>query len=945
MILTRIQIENYKNYQGSHDIDVPAHATIGVIGENGAGKTTLFEAIEWCLYSPRAISPSDVRPRGFTGHTTVTVFLESIDGTRQYIVERVLRRAPSATIYRVDPGGEIVPIVQGTRQVSDYVATRLIGLSHVAFTATFFTRQKELHLFGDHAPGKRREEVGRLLGLETIRTAQLSIISDRSKAASEARAMLAQYERECEGRDFAAEVAIATATIGERTTQLETAAAAISVTEAERTRAEDVLAKAQERREADARLAQDIGQHDQARENNEQRLERLVSEINRLEERGRERARLVPVAVRLATLQAQVAEQESVRVRFERRNELDRVLREGAQRHQQFNGTVRDLVNRIQLSEPVEGWGWTGDDTTKSVMGVTRLLRIVDALDPTDAERQERNLSAAHQAAMAHTESTTTLEHYREARARLEQDEAELLSNGEPGDRIPLLEREREQMLHERTTLHANRTTLESDRDRTRIILGNLQNQDFDDNCPTCGRPFSAGDSMVVAEALRERVDEMTRQISQCERDANAIDVKLAGLEVRRQEIFKEMEALNTLRRRIQKSENVIDNQQEAVEKSRSELTAALTAAGIESPPQPDQVARAEARSRELRSLRSSRATLASSLDMFHTLETQREKATNEHAALADIEFDPDAFRRMVSELQEADRAQVSIGHIENELARMPQLADERKQVDARLAELRIALEGLHRQRAALGFKATELTESQAALQSARESERSALQRFHQSQGALRDAEHQRDAVIREQQRLERLASTADARQSEADRLDFMSREFTEFERYAAGRKRPVLADYTSQLVRAITDGKYDRVDFDQDFGIIVFDGDDSESAYSVDTFSGGERDAITLAARIALSQMIGRQAVNPPGFLVLDEVFGSLDADRRAHLLDLLGAISGTFEDLRQVFIISHVDDVRTSPVLDELWRVESTADGSSSVNSLGPGAEIDSL
>ncbi|MBA2470404.1 MAG: AAA family ATPase, partial [Chloroflexia bacterium] len=47
MILTRIQIENYKQYGGNHDIEVPAQATIGVIGENGAGKTTLFEAIEW----------------------------------------------------------------------------------------------------------------------------------------------------------------------------------------------------------------------------------------------------------------------------------------------------------------------------------------------------------------------------------------------------------------------------------------------------------------------------------------------------------------------------------------------------------------------------------------------------------------------------------------------------------------------------------------------------------------------------------------------------------------------------------------------------------------------------------------------------------------------------------------------------------------------------------
>ena len=40
MILTRIQIENYKQYTGAHEIEIPAQATVGVIGENGSGKTT-----------------------------------------------------------------------------------------------------------------------------------------------------------------------------------------------------------------------------------------------------------------------------------------------------------------------------------------------------------------------------------------------------------------------------------------------------------------------------------------------------------------------------------------------------------------------------------------------------------------------------------------------------------------------------------------------------------------------------------------------------------------------------------------------------------------------------------------------------------------------------------------------------------------------------------------
>ena len=44
-----------------------------------------------------------------------------------------------------------------------------------------------------------------------------------------------------------------------------------------------------------------------------------------------------------------------------------------------------------------------------------------------------------------------------------------------------------------------------------------------------------------------------------------------------------------------------------------------------------------------------------------------------------------------------------------------------------------------------------------------------------------------------------------------------------------------------------MTDGKYDRVTFDEDYGIEVFDNTDEK--FPLETFSGGERDAIALAA------------------------------------------------------------------------------------------------
>ena len=194
---------------------------------------------------------------------------------------------------------------------------------------------------------------------------------------------------------------------------------------------------------------------------------------------------------------------------------------------------------------------------------------------------------------------------------------------------------------------------------------------------------------------------------------------------------------------------------------------------------------------------------------------------------------------------------------------------------------------------------------------------------------AARDVEYRLKTLERDEQQVKDIAAQAEAKRREVQELDLMYREFAEFDKYVAQKLTPQLSEITSDIVSAMTDGKYDRVTFDEDYGIEVFDSTDEK--FPLETFSGGERDAIALAARLALSRMIGSQAANPPGFLVLDEVFGSLDAERRERVLTLLGQHSHEF--FRQMFVISHVDDVQQSPVFDTIWQVVQAEDGSSDV------------
>ncbi|MDP9347793.1 MAG: AAA family ATPase, partial [Gemmatimonadota bacterium] len=215
MILAGLEIDNYKQFHGMHRFEPPPQGIVGVIGANGAGKTTLFEAIEWCLYNPREIVNDEVPPRGGVGATRVKVTLEDPrDGVR-YVVERGLKKSSAtAEVYREDQPE--APIVQGSRQTAEYVASRLIGLGHRAFVSTFFTRQKELTFFGNMKETERRREVGRLLGLETIREAQQAIGEERSQARAGAQSLRLQHAEATEGRDFAAEAEAAEREVTER---------------------------------------------------------------------------------------------------------------------------------------------------------------------------------------------------------------------------------------------------------------------------------------------------------------------------------------------------------------------------------------------------------------------------------------------------------------------------------------------------------------------------------------------------------------------------------------------------------------------------------------------------------------------------------------------------------------------------------------------------------
>ena len=66
-------------------------------------------------------------------------------------------------------------------------------------------------------------------------------------------------------------------------------------------------------------------------------------------------------------------------------------------------------------------------------------------------------------------------------------------------------------------------------------------------------------------------------------------------------------------------------------------------------------------------------------------------------------------------------------------------------------------------------------------------------------------------------------------------------------------RARPMLEAEASALVRELTDNRYERMEFDENYRVRLLDRFDD--SYAIDRFSGGEADVASLSARVALSK------------------------------------------------------------------------------------------
>jgi exonuclease SbcC len=138
-------------------------------------------------------------------------------------------------------------------------------------------------------------------------------------------------------------------------------------------------------------------------------------------------------------------------------------------------------------------------------------------------------------------------------------------------------------------------------------------------------------------------------------------------------------------------------------------------------------------------------------------------------------------------------------------------------------------------------------------------------------------------------------------------------------------RIKPALSSYASDFFSQLTDEKYQGIELDEQYNLMVYDGG---IPYNIERFSGGEEDLANLCLRLAISEVITERAGGLFNFIILDEIFGSQDMTRQQNIMKALNGLSSKF---RQILLITHIEDIKNH--VENIILVKETENNISSI------------
>ena len=479
--------------------------------------------------------------------------------------------------------------------------------------------------------------------------------------------------------------------------------------------------------------------------------------------------------------------------------------------------------------------------------------------------------------------------------AELPRVRAELERLGQREGEREAKQQEMRALSNENASLKTRNEQLKSEIDSLKEKSGLLQAAEA--HCPLCGQGLSEGDRVRLEE-------QFTSEMAENDALYQANQARIEELVARSQVLEQEIEAIG----RELATKGVLQKQEATLEKSLAEAKGAAE---------------------ELVGQRAKLAELDERL-------TSEKYAEVEHVELADLlvqtgelGYDPEAH-------QEVRRDLAVLGRFEADKARL-------KAASERVDEERVNLERLRKNRArwqetlvadlakkeALAQELTRLPELATQLEGkSREVDelRGKEARARQVLGAARQKLDYCDYLTKEREKKlkERRQAAKEKAIYDELRLAFGKRGLQAMIIESA---IPEIEDEANRLLARMTDGRM-HVRFETQRETLKGDTvetlaikiSDELGTRSYELYSGGESFRVNFAIRIALSKLLARRAGARLQTLVIDEGFGTQDAQGRERLVEAINSIR---EDFEKILVITHIEELKDAfPVRFDVFK-----------------------
>ncbi|MCX7924455.1 MAG: SMC family ATPase [Fimbriimonadales bacterium] len=896
MRLIALELENFRQY--AHAQVAFEQGVTAIVGANGAGKTTLVEAILWALYGASAVreTTSTLRFLWSQGGAKVRVTLEFELGSRRYRIRRGLNEAELA---QLNTDGAWLLLARGTSSVNERVL-QLLGMNLLQFQTSFCARQKELE-FMRYSKEKRREEISRMLGYERITEAF-------DKATVEARALQATVDglRQAIGDPQSLEQQLQSveAALQQTEAALRTEEADLKTATAQRDAAKQQFDAQDALREQHLRLSQQRALLENDCQHAERRLDELRTRWEELKHACERYKAIETDAKRYRDLARELEQLERLAQAEQQRAQLQAERNALQQQQAQLQAERADLEQKQAELDALQPHLQRAKELQQQLLRLRQIAQ--QAPERARIEAQIQSLQQQQDALQQKATARATLQQaIQEAEACFQQRQR-ALDETETQLRALLDDWHRQ-----RADADAHARSLNTTLEQQRARVAQLESLGAEGSCPTCGQPLGDAYHAVLQQAQAE---------------LQATEEQLRAARQRLKQLEQEPAEAQSLRERQAQLQRERDDAQRELAQQQAQLRQLET-----------ELKQSDALEKQIRALQQQLARipiydpdeerrLQQELDSLQPTLQQAQLLQGELRRLSVVKQELQETAQRIAELQQRIGA-LPTGYdaarhdaVRTEAERLRPLYEEALQLTPVIRQRDELRQQINDAKTELGEKTRQLQQVETQIQQLGYAEDAYLQAARAFQEAdervnalerslaARRAELKSQTDLRDhlKAQLEQIAQLQQQlREKERDLLmhQTLRKALQDFRTELNTRLRPTLASIATEFLSALTNGRYTELDIDEEYRFTVID-----EGHRKAVISGGEEDIVNLSLRLALARLITERAGQPLSLLILDEVFASLDSERRQNVMELLNNLRNWFD---QILVISHFEEI----------------------------------